>query len=292
MNRLRIEKEVALAILGIVLAIVGILATILGLKPDEWPEKIELWTHLLQVFVAESIANKWKLLIFALATFALGFSVRRKRSPNVLSAAEFTERYQNLFAKNDIRTLLVFGYTYETVRDYQKYEHLYEDGLEIRVLNRCWIAERADEETHNKKIEGLNIRRWKKSETIRQMAQTPWTYKARRQVRYYNFSHPLIKGVILRSKHTSWAFVNFYKWEEVPSNGGSQFKGADMGMIFLDGSQPEEQSKIDALASQFELIWKYRSFAADQTRPDYRPYMPVDEIQLPLQYDSQKTSTR
>src|SRR5262249_39682657 len=117
-------------------------------------------------------------------------------------------------------------------------------------------------------------RRWRKSETIRQAALTPWTYKARREVRYYNFAHPMIKGAILKSKNATWAFVNFYRWEELPPDGGSQFKGADMGMIFLDGSREEERDKIEALTSQFELIWKYRSFQSDAARPEYKAYMP------------------
>ncbi len=203
------------------------------------------------------------------------YVLRGRRPYNVLTAKEFERKYQEIFDKHDIRKLLIFGYTYETVRDYQKYDHLYVDGLEIRVLNRCWVAEKIDEDTYNNKIKSLAVRKWHKAETIHKAAETPWTYKAHREVRYYNFCHPIIKGVILKSRKTTWVFVNFYEWQETPHEGGSQFKGADLGMIFLDGSRSGEASKIRALESQFELIWKYRSFPGDAVNKNYVTYIPA-----------------
>jgi len=273
MRRRILSKEAVIAACGIVLAIIGILATVLGLKPEEWPDKIDSWAIVFKGIGSDVFDNRWKVIISLIIGLPIGYYLRRARSPNVLAAAEFSRRFQELFEQNDIRTLLIFGYTYETVRDYQKYEHLYEEGLEIRVLNRCWIAEKIDEGIHNSKVEGLNIRRWRKSDTIHQAALAPWTYKARREVKYYDFTHPIIKGVVLKSKSSTWAFVNFYKWQEMPSDGGSQFKGADLGMIFLDGAISEERIKIDALVSQFELIWKYRSYSVEQSRPEYRSYI-------------------
>lgn len=289
MFRTNLDKGIALAALGILLGIASVSVTILGLKPDEWPEKIESWLVLLRAFGDDSLAHKWKLVLVCICGAILGFLFRRKRGLNVLSAGEFGRKFQALFSENDIRTLQIFGYTYETVRDYQKYEHLYQEGLDIQVLNRCWMAEKTDEDVHNGRIEGLGLRRWRKSETIRQSAQAPWTYKARREIRYYNFSHPIIKGAILKSKNSTWAFVNFYKWEELPPTGGSQFKGGDLGMIFLDGSRQEEKSKIEALASQFELVWKYRSYRLDQVHRDYKSYMTNNERQLAFKYDPLKS---
>jgi hypothetical protein len=274
MRRKIFTKEVVITTVGIVLAILGILATVLGLKPDDWPDKIASWATIFKNFATEFFDNKWKVALALIVGLLLGYILKRRRPPNILTAAEFAKRYQDLFENRDIRTLLIFGYTYETVRDYQKYEHFYQEGLDIRVLNRCWIAEKIDEEAHNKKIEGLNLRKWKKSETIHQAALSPWTYKARREVRYYDFSHPIIKGAILKSKKCTWAFVNFYKWQELPLDGGSQFKGADLGMMFLDGSNLEERMKIEALESQFELIWRFRSYSIEQARKNYAAYIP------------------
>ena len=56
------------------------------------------------------------------------YVLRGRRPYNVLTAKEFERKYQEIFDKHDIRKLLIFGYTYETVRDYQKYDHLYVDG--------------------------------------------------------------------------------------------------------------------------------------------------------------------
>ncbi|MBI3699113.1 MAG: hypothetical protein HY242_01530 [Afipia sp.] len=269
-----ITKEGIVAALGILLGVVGISATVLGLKPDEWPDKIDSWLIAFQnFFVSEALNHKWKITFAFAVGILTGYIFKRGPPNNILTAVEFAHKYQELFANQDIRSLLIFGYTYETVRDYQKYEHFYQDGLDIKVLNRCWIAEKIDEESHNKKIEGLDLRKWRKSETIHQAALSPWTYKARREVRYYDFSHPIIKGVILKSKKTTWAFVNFYEWKEVPPEGGSQFKGADLGMIFLDGSISQERSKIHALESQFELVWKFRSHKLDAPRRAYAAYI-------------------
>jgi hypothetical protein len=78
----------------------------------------------------------------------------------------------------------------------------------------------------------------------------------------------------LKSKRSKWAFVNFYKWEEIPHDGGSQFKGADLGMIFLNASNLHERSKLEALESQFELVWKYRSHSPGQHHGSYLSYFP------------------
>gem|GEM_PF-6786030 len=60
-------------------------------------------------------------------------------------------------------------------------------------------------------------------------------------------------------------------------------------MIFLDGSRQEEKSKIEALASQFELVWKYRSYRLDQVHRDYKSYMTNNERQLAFKYDPLKS---
>jgi len=270
-----VSKEVVITAIGIALGVLGIMIAILGISPDEWPTKIDLWTGLLKDGLGELFANKWKVTSALILAFAVGFIAKRSPAPNILSAAEFERRFHTIFEQQDIRTLLIFGYTHETVRDYQKFEHLYVDGLEIRVLNRSWIAEKIDEEVHNKKIENLKLRPWRKAETISQAARTPWTYTSRREVRYYDFSHPIIKGAILKSKKSTWAFVNFYEWQEIPAQGGSQFKGADLGMIFLDGSKLQERLKIHALESQFNLIWKFRSYNAETINEEYSTYFPA-----------------
>jgi hypothetical protein len=264
------------SIVGTVLAIAGLLIAVVALTPGEWDQKITAWHGVAGALAQEVYANKLKLLLVLLLGCALGYGVKSSRSTSILSPSEFEKKFCEIFDNNDIRTLCIFGYTFETVRDYAKYDHYYIEGLTIRVLNRNWFAERADEDAHNQRIEKLDLRPWKKAETIQKAAETPWTYKAQRVVRYYDFTHPLIKGTILKSKSGVWAFVNFYEWQEMPRDGGSQFKGADLGMIFLDGARPHERLKIIALESQFELIWKYRSYPKEKVAANYRTYLPSE----------------
>jgi hypothetical protein len=267
------------AVIGFVLAIVGILVTILGLKPDEWPEKFQAWVHW-----AQTLRNQGgptvTLVGAAIAAFALGVLAQKifasfgvKESSNVLNAAQFADMYSYILHRNKISEMLMFGYTNETVRDFQKYEEYYEADLLIRVLNRSWIAEKIDEDAYNEKIRGLNLRKWTKAERIKLDSSAPWTYRAKRQVRYYDFSHPFVKGIVLKSSENIWAFITFYEWQELPASGGSQFKRFDTGMIFLDGSAPEEKKKIDALKSQFELIWNFRSCSVDAMNETYTTYI-------------------
>jgi hypothetical protein len=270
----RFSREV---FIGFVLAIVGILATVLALKPDEWPEKFQAWVHWAQTLLDQATVT---LVGAAIVAFAIGVFAQKifasfgvKENSNVLNAAQFGDKYSHVLHSNKISEMLMFGYTNETVRDFQKYEEYYEADLLIRVLNRSWIAEKIDQDAYNEKIKGLSLRKWTKAERIKLDSSAPWTYKAKREVRYYDFSHPFLKGIVLRSSERIWAFITFYEWQELPAGGGSQFKRSDAGMIFLDGAAPEDKKKIDALKSQFELIWKFRSYSVDAMNETYTTYI-------------------
>lgn len=249
-------------IIGSIIGVISVLAAIIAIPQKILSENITI--------ISNKFSNNYGIVMPIIA-FILGLfisyiyikytfkvQVDTKGDKNVLTFRNFENSFQKIVKNGDIDEIKVFGYTSETFYDYFKYALRYNENLGLKILNRSWLAEKIDEELHNEKISSLNLRLWKKSVSIEHHAKKPWDFLTKRDVKYYDLP-PIIKGVILKGKRTTVVYFSFYEWVEIPSIGGSQFKGTDTNMIFLEKLNENHIEIIDNLESQFDMIWKLRS---------------------------------
>ena len=248
---------------GIVLAVVGLFVAVLAVNPKDWRHNIGTWTS--------DTAHHWLVILLCLGSFCLGGAVWRKVFPSgsdasaeVIGAEAFEERFSKSMALDVVRVIKVFGYTQETMSDYLRFDHR-KRPIEMRVLNRSWLAEEVDEATYNAANAKQGLRMWNKSQAIRSNATRQLPPGAlRRVIRYYD-RPPCIKAILLCGDTILEGFVSFYEWQNPPSDGGSPFKGADLSMIHLRQDSQEAADVLHYLDSQFELAW-YTAATADVLR--------------------------
>jgi hypothetical protein len=242
---------------GLLLAIIGIIITLLAVSPDALSENWNKWIKIPAIQTG---------LIFILGClvsvviFLLYIQKREKQrlSENELfiSSDKLDFEFTKLIESGKYNQVLIFGYTGETVFDYIKYSTRYMDTLNIRVLNRDWDCELKDQTIHNSVIDSMKIRHWDKSKSIKHSAKIPWTFAAKRFVKYYK-TQPSIKAIILIGQQDYACFISFYHWIKIPITGGSPFKGRSLSMLHLtSGMSKDANNFIEYLISQFEYQWE------------------------------------
>lgn len=252
----------------VILGVVGSVASIIAAWASrEVREMLKSWKDHVLSFVSTPLVVS--LLVFVFGIW-LGYLISRHKGrsrlakPSIaITSNQFSELFKQAIESKDYTSIKVFGYTGETVSDYFKYDHKYLGNMELRILNRSWIAEKANEELHNQRVSSLIPRKWDKARGIKNRSQEPWPFPIKRTVKYYS-TPPFVKAIVLKGPKRQEAFVTFYDWKEVPSDGGSQFKGASLSMIHIPGQSSEEQKVISYLESQFDYYWNHRSNSSDE----------------------------
>ena len=177
---------------------------------------------------------------------------------SIVEEPEYRNYFQSLMKQAKYPIIKFFGYTGEVLSsDLLTYISRYSLNIEMRILQRNYVIEERDEAEHNSKLpEG--IRPWKKTESIKRMCNEEWPYSLKRTIRYYSHQ-PILKGCLFCNSagRAVIGFINFQKWEELPSAGGSVFKSVPSDMIMIN---PEEnvhcEVLLERLNSQFEYEWK------------------------------------
>jgi len=244
------HKWLNITVMSIALAVIGIAVTIIAVPPQQWPILLDSWVH----------KSVFWVVLSALISFGCGFGIRMRPhepalGPSIISAHDFEAIFLRLVETRQYHTILIFGYTGETVTDFVKFGHLHDDRLRFRILNRNWEVERKEEDEFNKLLDSLGRRPWRKSAPIRSRTLEPWRFKSKREIRMYS-ERPFVKAVVLVGDNQVSSFVSFYKWDELPQDGGSPFKGAGLPMLHIPGATVIEHEFISNLVSQFECCWK------------------------------------
>jgi len=266
-RRMRISRSVRVT--AIIVGSLAIISRLISLSPDDLQNYASAWWSLISGYVS------WTNLLLLAVGFLLGYIVFRitgnrsaiagdvSKMPAAITSSQFAEMFKQAIESKDYTSIKVFGYTGETVSDYFKYDHKYLGNMELRILNRSWIAEKADEELHNQRVSSLTPRKWDKAGGIKNRSQEPWPFPIKRTVKYYS-TPPFVKAIVFKGPKRQEAFVTFYDWKELPSDGGSQFKGASLSMIHIPGESSEGQKVISYLDSQFDYYWKHKSNFCDE----------------------------
>jgi len=272
-----VDVGVKIGLAGVALALIGIILTVIPVPPDQWPKNLSSWAAFLKLHRQVL----WYVIVAGLGILAGRIFANTQAEPKpvrltpvtnvtgALDEPEVRKLLQELLRSAQYDTLLVFGYTCETVWDHIPFELRHTERLRIRVLVRSWIQEAHDEALHNIKVAHLDRRPWKKADGIRHRALEPWLYKSACAIRYYS-EHPFIKAILIVGPKRTSAFLSFYRWEEVPEEGGSPFKGDGLSVLYIPGETINEQRVLSYLRSQFEMIWRKSSTVEELTKEDVR----------------------
>lgn len=281
-----IDFGVKIGLVGVGLAILAIVLTILPVPPDQWPKSASSWAAFLRIH---------RQVLWYIMAAGIGMLVGRgyssmhrqdNHSPTkfgseaklrALAEPKVREALEELLRSGEYDTLIIFGYTCETVWDYIPFELRHNERLKIRVLVRSWMQESRDEHLYNSRVEHLGRRPWQKSEGIRHRALEPWLYKSTCSIRYYS-EHPFVKAILILGPNKMSGFISFYRWEEIPEEGGSPFKGSGLSELFIPGDTADEHLILSYLRSQFEMIW-HSSRPASELTKEYSqraPHAPTD----------------
>ena len=178
---------------------------------------------------------------------------------SIIDESSYREYFQALIKEAKYPIVKFFGYTGEVLSsDLLTYIARYSLNIELRILQRNFVIEEKDEKIHNAKLpEG--IRPWSKSKAIKQMCYEKWEYSLKRTIKYYSHQ-PILKGTLFCNANgrAILGFINFQKWEEMPSSGGSVFKSVPSDMLLLN-SQNNSRAEIllERVNSQFEYEWSH-----------------------------------
>jgi F0F1-type ATP synthase membrane subunit c/vacuolar-type H+-ATPase subunit K len=231
---------------------VGLLLAVLAVSPGGWGNSLDSWIHVIGdvgIYIVVGVAC-------LTAGVAVGVFFHRTTKGSGVSAEGFEAEFHRLIFSEAVRVVKVFGYTQETMSDYLRFDHR-KRAVTMRVLNRSWLAEKADELDYNHAHAAQGARPWRKSRAIRAGAKRlapsgPLT----REIRYYD-GPPIIKAIIFCSGSSPLeAFVSFYRWEPLPYDGGSPYKGADLSMLHLRSADDHEAAVMSYLESQFDREWE------------------------------------
>lgn len=279
------------AILSSLFGVTSLGVAVFAMEPSAWVHRLNSWkTLFLEAFSSLAVNLGWiilgasiALIIISIAKIGTGsrskIGIEQAKVPwpssgkNIISQDRFEKIYADIFENEEIIEVCIMGYTSETMSNYVKFKHRYQASVRFRILNRSWYAEEVDEAAFNTPRDDIGIRPWDKSKSLKAEINRPWNYTTERLVRYYDFMHPIIKAIILKSRSNSYVFLSFYECKMVAEEGGSPFKGDNKTMISLSSIDDDEAQIIRYLESQFEFIWRYRSMNQDYiSRKPYRSY--------------------
>lgn len=165
------------------------------------------------------------------------FSKKKNENINfkVIQEVDYKKMFNEHFISGKYRTVKIFGYTGEVVsNDLLTYADRYIDYVELRLLHRNPFIEEVCQNEHNNRTKDMGLRLWDKYNAILKMALEKWTFKLKREIRYYSHQ-PIIKGSIFCNDvgEPVVAFINAISWIYTPEDGGSQFKSVPSDMIYL-----------------------------------------------------------
>jgi hypothetical protein len=160
--------------------------------------------------------------------------------------------------------LKLFTYTNERLGDLL----VQLEGTKVRVLCRNWLEDEKEAQAFNELLlpgcesdpRGLR-RRWDKSGTIRERAQSLVKSNRNVEIRFYD-GPPIFGGAILSGETRVRAGLGFYRWKKFPQGGGSQYKLGEWTTLCLDGRDDNQRDLLNTFESRFEETWaKAKSFA-------------------------------
>lgn len=188
------------------------------------------------------------------------FSKKKHNTVEIITETEYKKAFNELFTMGKYKTVKVFGYTGEVVsNDLITYADRYIDYIELRMLHRNPIVEKVDETQHNDRIKEMGIRPWDKYHAIQRMALDNWSFKLKREIRYYSHQ-PIIKGTLFCDDldQPVFGFINAISWVQTPDDGGSEFKSVPSDMIFLSvAKNPHAKDILTRFNQQFEYEWTH-----------------------------------
>lgn len=212
----------------------------------------------------------------------------------IINEREYQKAFSALIKSGDYPFVDFFGYTGQVLSsDLLTYADRYSLDLTLRILQRNYVIEDADEKHHNESI-SKGLRPWAKAESIKRMCFEDWPYSMKRVIRYYAHQ-PILKGALFcnANKRAVIGFFNFQKWEEVPLSGGSEFKSVPSDMIFVDSrASKTHETLLERLQSQFEYEWahalsqeemKHYTGVSETKKPD-RPEIIITDFDRTLIY--------
>lgn len=209
---------------------------------------------------------------------------------SLIDENEYRNCFQALIKSAAYPVVKFFGYTGEVLSaDLLTYLSRYSLNIEMRILQRNYVIEELDEQEHNARIPA-NIRPWNKSKAIKQMCYEVWNYSLKRTIRYYSH-HPILKGCLFCNSEgrAIIGFVNFQRWDKMPSSGGSVFKSVPSDMIMLN---PENNVNLEILLarlnSQFEYEWEH-SLSQDEMKNYVHKNEDIDTFAKTLIIDFDRT---
>ncbi len=243
---------------GTLVAIMGVVVALLASSPSAWKASLEGWR---KAFWQEF----WPIGVYVVAALAAGYLTgdffRRRRvrdGAKLLDDEEYRKQFRECLKERKVIRVKIFGYTGEVVtNDLIEYGDRYRPELEVRLLQRNWIVEQTDEIAHNQRPEVRGLRKWNKSQAIKNMALEAWPYSMKRNIRYYDH-HPILKGAILSSSDDEEivAFIGLLKWDPLPANGGSVFKSVPGHVLMIRSSDGQSaRDMIKRIQSQFDYDW-------------------------------------
>lgn len=253
--------------IGIIFLSITLLLSILRDSPQDWLAKLGAWSTVL--------TNPYfgALLFFLQIIFFLGsiiFFVKiwsnsstqpQTSSPCVQLLPYTAEEFRIIFRKMvdaKVHELCIFGYTSETLTDFIQYKDRYEN-FTLKILLRDWNVEWDEEKKYNSNHTGN--RPWDKMKHLKIKAQE-WNEASSGELNYrvilrFYKEAPVFKGIIAKFKDHEDVYLGLYKWEAVPQNGGSQYKGDNGAVVFLksNSENPLEQILCERTISQFNRLW-------------------------------------
>lgn len=185
---------------------------------------------------------------------------------------EYRNYFQALIKEAAHPVVKFFGYTGEVLSsDLLTYLSRYSLNVELKILQRNYVIEELDEQKHNSRLPA-GIRPWNKSKAIKQMCGEAWHYSLKRTIKYYSHQ-PILKGCLFCNAEgrAILGFVNFQRWESLPSAGGSVFKSVPSDMIMIHPEENEHlEILLDRLNSQFEYEWEHGLTQEEMKRYQHR----------------------
>lgn len=247
--------------------LIGVLLALFSASPDEWLANAGEWANVLAPLKKYS----WLLVAFIFGAIANQLIIRFFRGTGdertaVIGESQLSEKIRQIMSNETITEAKIFSYTGETLGDFISYQERYKKELTLKLLVRNWIDEGLDEAEFNENRLLTGRRNWDKSNNIEALSKSRWTYAGKREIRFYQQNHPLLRVIIFNGPEKRFCYLSLYEFQQSPGGGGSVFKGSNSTGIFLSSHSENEDRLIQRIESQFDFYWNFKSVSAEDVQ--------------------------